>query len=816
MSSRSIGSDRLSLLALLLGVTAAFTVSVDGRGEFLPTAFTVAACSAALAWLSVQLAFRVAMTVTALAIALLWFGAAERSPVSIRGDGERLTVRLNEGTVQVAQPRGLREVALRQDVDNASYATVPGVPRAIDLRRVPLAGGALDLVANGNLLSAVTGVRAGGEILSLTDPASVFWQPLRTEGDETITGPRPRLGVIAAAGAGFRPIASIQGNRFTLDLALLRPGPRVRLLLAGETRTLEVVLYSEHSGITVSEVTSRGDRVNLVSGPLLARKDLLQSCQQLLRVVARALLTSIVLTSLLLTAGGLLARCVPWRPGLPWPIGDGAAPRRLALAVALIGTVVTAMVASEVLERMPHVQDSVAYLFQAGTFALGRISVPAPPVADAFAQEFVLVHNGQWFSKYPPGHPVVLAIGVLAGAPWLVSPIAAGLALLLTYALGRELYGRGKGLLAQVLLVTSPFFVVMSGSMMSHATSLVFGMTFIWLAIVARREQAAWAGLGSGLALGMLGASRALTAIGLSVPTLLLLAVELVRSRRIRVWQLALAAGAALPTLGVLAYNRALTGSALVHPFELWWSFDRVGFGETVGMHGGHHLAWGLVNVWANLTELQRWLFGWPAQLTFVLALVPFVSGSRRGSDWLLGATAFSVMAVYVFYWADGIMYGPRYYYELVGILVLLSARGVSRIGELASALYGGLSGARHAAQAATSATVGALIVVTSTLQTPMFLRAVHGYNGMDRARVDAVSRSGLHRALVLVADSRSSWQTYGSVFWANAPLLDSDVIYARDLGEASNRRLVRAVPGRAAYRLVGSSLSPYQLGGGH
>jgi hypothetical protein len=40
------------------------------------------------------------------------------------------------------------------------------------------------------------------------------------------------------------------------------------------------------------------------------------------------------------------------------------------------------------------------------------------------------MRDERWFGKYPPGFPAVLALGVLAGAPWLVNPVAAALAVL--------------------------------------------------------------------------------------------------------------------------------------------------------------------------------------------------------------------------------------------------------------------------------------------------------------------------------------------------------------------------------------------------
>jgi 4-amino-4-deoxy-L-arabinose transferase-like glycosyltransferase len=472
------------------------------------------------------------------------------------------------------------------------------------------------------------------------------------------------------------------------------------------------------------------------------------------------------------------------------------------------GALVAAYVSSEVLQRMPHVQDSVAYLFQAKTFALGRLTVPVPPVPAAFQHEFVLMRDGQWFSKYPPGFPLLLAVGVLLGGPWLVNPLLCGLAIAVTYVFARSVYGGATALLGAALLTTSPWLLLMSGSMMSHPAGLVLAMTFVWgLERAERRNSARLAAL-SGFALGWLLATRALTAVALAAPMLGWVAVAAVRARRLRPRHAAFAAGATIPVLGLVAYNAALTGSPLVSPFELWWGFDRVGFGADVGMHGGHYLPWGLINTWANLAELERWLFGWPVQLSLAFALLPLLTGSRDRWDWLLAGAVLSLIAAHVAYWADGIMYGPRYYYEALGMLAVLTARGATRIGAVFRAAWpGSLRAVKAGATVAPALAVG-MIAVTSYSFTPGFLRGALGYNGMDRSRTELVEAAGLHRALVVVSGAEGDWQTYGSVFWSMSPLLNDDVIYARDLGERAEPELEAAYPDRVVYRLDGDVLT--------
>src|SRR6185295_20194379 len=55
-----------------------------------------------------------------------------------------------------------------------------------------------------------------------------------------------------------------------------------------------------------------------------------------------------------------------------------------------------------------------------------------------------------------------------------------------------------------------------------------------------------------------------------------------------------------------------------------------------------------------------------------------------------------------------------------------------------------------------------------------------------------------LHDALVLTSPC-SNWQCIGVVFWKNSPTLDTDVVYAKDLGPG-NGDVFAEYPDRAVY----------------
>jgi hypothetical protein len=473
------------------------------------------------------------------------------------------------------------------------------------------------------------------------------------------------------------------------------------------------------------------------------------------------------------------------------PVRLGPAALPLAVALAMITAASAAVIADSLLERMPHVQDSVAYLFQAKIFAEGRLWVDLPPRPEFFEHEFVVMRDGRWFGKYPPGFPALLSLGVLAGAPWLVSPFLAGVTSLTSYQLGARAAGRAVGLLAALLLLFSPFFLFLSGEFMAHIGGLAFAMLFALGYLHADRGSRLAAVL-TGVCLGIGLLVRPWTALLLAAPfgVDLLLRLRRAPASTFRLGVL-IALGLA-PSLAVYAgWNWVMAGGPFANTMELWWPTDKLGFGPDKGLFG-HTPLNGLYNSLRNLTELSSHAFGWPGLFTFLFAFVPFAAGRAGRWERIWLASWLSLMVGYFFWWADGVMYGPRFYLESIGFIALLSARGMVVLAQL-----GAWPGRVLAASL-----LGVLLLFNAFLYLPVQLPLLRGYNYVSRVSLDAVERAGVHHAVVFVdTGTQFEWWNYGMVFSANSPRLDTDVIYARDLG-AADARLMELYPDRHFYRL--------------
>jgi 4-amino-4-deoxy-L-arabinose transferase-like glycosyltransferase len=507
----------------------------------------------------------------------------------------------------------------------------------------------------------------------------------------------------------------------------------------------------------------------------------------------------------------------------------------LCLAVfALAGAV-----AWGVFEAMPHLEDEHANLFQADVFAAGRAYVAVPRQPDSFFIPFVVnTAEGKRFGKYPPGYPLLLALGAAVGQPWLVNALAAALGILGVYLFGRDIFDRDTGLLAAALGAVSPMFVLLSGTLLAHTTSIAALMLFAWAFVRARRSGEPSPGLfavGAGVLLGWAAIIRPWTALAVVFPFALLGLWDVARSRgRALPIYLALALAAGLVCVLQLVFNLAVTGSPLTNTYRLWWPYDTVGFGLGVG-RAGHTLDKGWRNLKLDLAELPGGLFGWPTPFRVPLTFLPIalgllwpvarqvvvhpaslpaakaypMPGSRAASawqrirsfvrnvvasvvsgvyrEWALLLPAVSLIVAQMAYWARGSsLYGPRYYAEALPFLWIIASRGLIK--------FAASTWRRRAVKLALPLLVGWSILFTIE---PRIL-AAFGLFDITRQDANTIAAATLHDALVFVHGDY--WTSYAALSWLNAPTLDGNVLFVKDRGVAENQRVIEGYPGRTVY----------------
>jgi hypothetical protein len=471
--------------------------------------------------------------------------------------------------------------------------------------------------------------------------------------------------------------------------------------------------------------------------------------------------------------------------------------------ISIAAVAVSAWVALSVFEGLPHLEDEMAFLWEADVMAQGKIRLPSPPSPDSFLVPFVVDHEGWRFGKYPPGWPAALSLGARAGAAWAVNPLLAGLGIWLIYRLGSRVSGPWVGVLAAALAATSPMFLMLSGSLMGHALGLVLAAAF-WLAWIdlfmpsppgaAKSVPAPLLVAVAGLSLGLLALTRPLTAVGVALPCAVHAIVILWRGGpRSRRRLLGVAALSLLLAAVLFLWQAALTGDPLLNPYTLWWSYDRVGFGPGIGRTAsGHNLRWALVNTRFSLAAGLHDLFGWP-YLSWIFLPFGLIALRRNRQGLLLLAAAPGLVVVYLAYWIGSWLLGPRYYYEALPGLAITSAAGVAWLGGWLRRRQGR---AAHARALAVASFLMILMLLDVGFYLPQRVWGLQGLYGVSRVHMRPLEEAHLGRALVIVHPVRA-WTEYGTLLTLAPPFARSDLLLALTRGPKADRALAESFPDR-------------------
>jgi 4-amino-4-deoxy-L-arabinose transferase-like glycosyltransferase len=471
----------------------------------------------------------------------------------------------------------------------------------------------------------------------------------------------------------------------------------------------------------------------------------------------------------------------------------------LALLLAVAAFTAAAWTSAQVYERLPHIEDEMAYTWQARLIAERfSLTVPSPVCPKCFLYPFVIDYNGQRFGKYPPGWPALLGLAELAGIRWLANPLLAGLVVWLTYRLASRFLKPKGALLAAFLLASSPFFLVNSGSLLSHTWSLFLALAFVlaWLDSFTPGAQVArpLAAVTAGLCLGLLALTRPYTALALALPFAVHGCLILWRTPPSRRLLLGLGLLAGAVSLLLFLWQYAVTGSPFTNPYTLWWPYDKVGLGAGVGVKGFHTLEQGWQNTLLSLSSGTSDLFGWP-EISYLLIPVGLFALRRDARAWLLGAMPLALVAAYLLYWIGAWLFGPRYYFEALPAAAILSAAGV-----------GWLAGRPLPAHMpgrvrfiAVGLAIGLLVAGNLLFYLPGRLQSMRGLyqvHAEDLAPFQTRSAQRLPPTLVIVYPHRN-WIEYGRLLDLSSPTLSSHFIFIINQGETLNQEAIQAFPER-------------------
>src|SRR5947209_8290272 len=110
--------------------------------------------------------------------------------------------------------------------------------------------------------------------------------------------------------------------------------------------------------------------------------------------------------------------------------------------------------------------DEMAMMWHARMIVAGHLSIPTPIHPEFFETVATVVRGPRWYSQYPIGGPLLLAIGLVIGAPWIVNPLLLGVATWQLHRFVSRTFGEPLARAAVILFALAPFVLVLGATQM--------------------------------------------------------------------------------------------------------------------------------------------------------------------------------------------------------------------------------------------------------------------------------------------------------------------------------------------------------------
>ncbi|MEP7381321.1 MAG: hypothetical protein ABI910_06515 [Gemmatimonadota bacterium] len=508
------------------------------------------------------------------------------------------------------------------------------------------------------------------------------------------------------------------------------------------------------------------------------------------------------------------------RDWLTWSPPRWAVPALLVAAAVIIAVIHWLSVGTRAM-----VSDEVIYLLQGKWFFQRDYAWHVDPSLLPFfsMRKLGVSPSGGLYGQYTPGWPALLALFDAVGLRWWSGALLGAGSVWATTRLGTLLYSRSAGLLAGLLLLVQPWFLLLHAGYMAHPASiLALALAAVWLLESETTEGwgRTWRWLAVGVAIAVAVSVRTLTGVALGAS----LGLWLVVRQRMTIGTLVRCAltvviGALPIAAWFLQYNYATNGEALRVSYQ---ALHGDGFNLGFGIRGftGFNDQMQRVRIPVTFTPriavshlLQR-LAG--INLTFfpyalLLPSLVLFAAYRHRPRWLVVAVFAILPALYFFYWGSEI----RFYSEFLPFLAVWIATGCLTVmrerPRLGSALL-----------AATVASSAVLMVPTRwggiTLDEP-WVRSAYTGSPSRFAAFDTLDQMQRERGKLLVfvqEQSKLLDVLMDRLYLYNIDGLESPILVVRDMGER-NAALVARFPDRVPLllrdngRLTPVTITPFE-----
>ncbi len=473
------------------------------------------------------------------------------------------------------------------------------------------------------------------------------------------------------------------------------------------------------------------------------------------------------------------------------------------LIFPLSGFVHALLISIFVFQGIPHIQDSINYLVMAQNFAAGQFYHNMHPHYEFFRMLYLIPDGESVKSLFMPGYSIFLTPFVLLKIPFLANPLLTAFNIYISGRIAEDLFDDATSFFTMLFLLISSFILIMGGTFMAHPFCAAMTLLVVYSFIFSLKGKSLFYPAICGVSMGFLVLTRPQNALFLTIPLALIVLYNF-RNKTVLFNSLK-ALAFFLPFLLLLFYiNYSYTGNILIFKQDIYFNYSeprdfchRFGIGsgcpnsnwENLPVEG---LTWehAFFITFKRISPLIMNLLLHP--LMFLFYIAAFIAVKKKEHlNRLAFLTAIFLFSAggYFFFYFDGNVFGPRYYYETSFFIVICIAYGFISVFRQKHLIFRSF---------AFSLLVASFILQTFIVYPKLVAAYSLGFWCVDAKLKETVKDAGITNAVVFV----SPQEMYGSGFilMDHTDYDSNDIIYVRDLGFTQNQRLFPHYSGRKFY----------------
>ena len=488
----------------------------------------------------------------------------------------------------------------------------------------------------------------------------------------------------------------------------------------------------------------------------------------------------------------------------------GRSPFFILPAAAFVIAIVIAFV---FFQGIPHIQDSLNYLIMAENFAVGRLHDKMPEHYEFFQYAYMIPDGEKLFSIFLPGFSFLLVPFVIIGIPVIVNPLLTAANVFLTGKIAEKLFDRKIAVISMFFMLFSTFFIVMGGTWMAHPFCMTLTLTAVWSYLQMVENKSVRYPVILGISLGWLAWTRPQNTLFTGIPLILHYGCVILKKRDAKVFVEALKRGsfallAFVPFLvSLLYYNSIYTGDPFIFKQDIFFNYSeprnfchRFGLGTGCPRSNwielpveGLTFSHALLVSYRRLSSLIMNFFLHP--VTFVLLPFSFMFAKNRDDFYkllFLFSLFFVNLAGYFFFYYDGNVFGPRYFYETSFFLMIIFAYSFNLV------LEGSFASAKNVkiVKIVTFSMILAGMVYQTFYTVPALKKSyTKSFWNISADLKKALDAKGITEGVVFVAPVTMYGSGYVQMEFGHFE--NNKIIYVRDWGERQNRRIMYEYPGK-------------------